>query len=173
MGNAEQENLRELSAGFMNEESARRAAEDIEKGDELLRKWSGPELGEKTMAEIKGRVISEVRRRRAIAERRRIWATAAVAAAIMIGAVFMIRWLERRPTEQATARYAATIPARVWESSDITKDDADISVLTAEVEAIENELGNRQMKETIGNGSAAAGDLELQLIEIGGDIWKG
>jgi hypothetical protein len=173
MNDSAKENLKELLAGFMDAGSARQAEEDIEKGDELLCHWSAPQPGENVLAEVKKKVAATVRQRHRIALQRRIWAAAGVAAAIVIVSALALKLFEKQPVEQTALRYAAAIPERVWEGSDITKDDADIVVLAAEVETIENELAGAQLNDTSGNGSTAVGDIETELIEIGGNFWKG
>jgi len=173
MNDSAKENLRELLAGFMDAGSAGQAAEDIERGDALLRQWSAPQPGDAVLAEVKKKVAAVARRRHRIALQRRIWAAAGMAAAIVIVSVLALRLSERQPVERTTIKYTAAIPERVWEGSDITKDDADIVVLAAEVETIENELSGVQLSDTGGNGSTAAGDIETELIEISGNFWKG
>jgi hypothetical protein len=161
------ENLRELLAKFMDEGAAGRAAEDIERGDELLRKWSAPQPSEAALAEVKRKMAIALRRRRAITSQRRITAAAAVAAVLVVVSAVALRLFERRPME----RTVATIPERIWESSDIAADDADITVLAAEIDTIENELSGVELYDNGGNG--AVGDFEMELIETSGDFWKG
>ena len=169
MNDSAKENLKELLAGFMDAGSARQAKEDIEKGDELLCHWSAPQPGDVVLAEVKKKVAAAVRRRHRIALQRRIWAAAGVAAAIVIVSVLALRLSER----QTVGPTAIVIPERVWEGSDITKDDADIVVLAAEVETIENELAGAQLNDTSSNGNTAISDIETELIEINGNFWKG
>jgi capsule polysaccharide export protein KpsE/RkpR len=64
---------------------------------------------------------------------------------------------------------AASISSRVWEGAD----DADVTVLKAEIENIQSELSGAQSENIGGNGSNDIGDLETELIEINGDVWKG
>ncbi len=174
MNDSAKENLRELLAGFMDAGSAKQAAEDIERGEQLLRQWPAPQPGAAALAEVKKKVAAAVRRRHRITLQRRVWAVAGVAAAaIVIVSAVALRLFERQPVEQTTLLYAAAIPERVWEGSDITRDDADIAVLVAEVETIENELSGVQLNDTGGNGNTAIDDLETELIEIGGNFWKG
>jgi hypothetical protein len=66
------------------------------------------------------------------------------------------------------------IPDRIWEGSPgEAGDDADISVLTAEVETIENELQAMLSGNDSSNGNGTIDDLEIELIEMSGDFWKG
>ena len=173
MNDSGKENLRELLARFMAAEAAGRAAADIEKGDELLRTNPAPQPGEDVVSGIKTEVSIALRRRHRITLQHRVFAVAAVAAAIVIASVLTLRFFNEQPVERSTVKYAAAIPEGVWEGSDITIDDADIAVLTAEVSTIENELRGVQLAENGGNGSAAVDDLEMELIGISGDFWKG
>jgi hypothetical protein len=174
MNDSEKENVKELLAGFMDEQSARQAAEDIEKGDELLRAWPAPQPGETVLAEVNKKMAGAFRRHQAITLQRRFVAVAAVAAAIVLVLAASLRMFDKGPVERTTVKYAAAIPASLWENDDAALDDADVSVLAAEVETIENELsGAAQSDENIGTGGTAVDDLENELIEMSGDFWKG
>jgi hypothetical protein len=61
------------------------------------------------------------------------------------------------------------IPSRVWEGAD----DTDVTVLKAEIENIQSELSGVQSGDVGGNGSTAVDELETELIEVNGDMWKG
>jgi hypothetical protein len=172
MNDSTKENLRELLAGFMDEDTASQTAEDIEKGDEFLRKFAAPSPGDDVVAAIKARVAVTIRQKHRITLQHRIFAAVSVAAAIVLVSALALKFFEPSPIEKTTVQYAA-IPARVWDGSDITTDDADIAVLVSEVKTIENELSGVQLKDNSGVGNAAIGDLETELIEIGGDFWKG
>jgi len=55
----------------------------------------------------------------------------------------------------------------------LADDDADLASLAAEIEQIESDLLAVQLGENGDNGSGAAAELELELIEINNDFWKG
>ncbi len=167
------ENLSELLARFMNEQDARQAADDIEKGDKLLSRYPAHEPGEEALARIKGRVAQALNQRHAIGIRRRVWAVAAAAAVVLLASALTLKLFERQPTPTERARYASVIPASVWDGNDIKTDDVDIAVMVAEIETIENELFALNLDDDGGNGNGAVGDLEIELMEVGGDFWKG
>jgi hypothetical protein len=52
-------------------------------------------------------------------------------------------------------------------------DDADIAVLAAEISTIENELYGVELSDSGVSGGLDADDLEMELIGIGSDFWKG
>lgn len=168
MNNSANENLRKLLAGFMDEAAARQTAEDIEKGEEILGAYSAPQPDERALAEVKKSVVAAVRRRRTVVFQRRIL-TAAVAAAIVVVSVLTLMRYGNPQNSHQTRMVAASIPSRVWEGAD----DADVTVLTAEIENIQSELSGAHSDDTGGNGSTTVGDLETELIEINSDLWKG
>jgi hypothetical protein len=172
MNGSDRENLRELLARFMDADEAGQAAEDIERGDELLRAHPAPQPDEDTVAGIKAMVSAAVSRRHRITLHRRIFAVAAAAAIVAVSAS-AIRYFYGQPAERTPVRYAAVISDKIWESSDITTDDADIAVLTAEISTIENELYGVELSDSGVSGGLDADDLEMELIGIGGDFWKG
>lgn len=167
MNNSANENLRELLAGFMDESAARQTADDIEKGEEILGVYSAPGPDERVVAEVKKNVVAAVRRRRTVVFQRRILGAAVAAAMIVVSVLTLMRY-GNLPNSHQNRIVAASIPSRVWEGAD----DADVTVLTAEIENIQSELSGAQSDDA-GNGSTAVGDLETELIEINGDIWKG
>ena len=169
MNNSANENLRKLLAGFMDEAAARQTAEDIEKGEEILGANQSPQPDERVLAEVKKTVVAALRRRRSVVLQRRILGAAVAAAVIVVSVLVLMRYGNPQNSQQ-TRIIAASIPARVWEGAD----DADVTVLRAEIENIQRELSGAQ-SDSIGTGgtNSAVGDLETELIEVNGDMWKG
>jgi hypothetical protein len=170
MNDSTKENLNELLAGFMNTDMAGQAAQDIEKGDQLLRNFPAPQPADNVIAGIKLQMATAVRRRHRVAIQHRIWATVGVAAAIVLVSVASLKLFEQKPAEQTPAHYAVVIPDRVWDGSDIT---SDISVLSAELDSLEKEITSTSVDEVGDNSNLSVGDLEMELIETGGNLWKG
>jgi hypothetical protein len=63
--------------------------------------------------------------------------------------------------------------AVIWESEDISADDANLATLIAETEEIEGEMLALELGENGGNGSGSLTELEMELEEINSDFWKG
>lgn len=147
----------------MDEAAARQTAEDIEKGEELMGAYSAPGPDEQVLAEVKKNVVAALRRRRMVALRKRILSAAAAAAVIAVSALVLMRY-----GNQANSPQPRLIAASVWEGAD----DADVTVLQAEIENIQSELSGAQSDDG-GNTNTAIEDLETELIEINGDMWKG
>ena len=169
MNNSANENLRELLAGFMDESAARQTAEDIEKGEEILGANQAPQPDERVLAEVKKNVVAALRRRRTVEFQRRILGAAVAAAIVVVSVLTLIRYGDQTNSQQTrVVAKSVSIPSRVWEGAD----DADVTVLKAEIDNIQSELSGAQSDDG-GNTSTAVGDLETELIEINGDMWKG
>ena len=168
MNNSANENLRELLAGFMDESAARQTAENIEKGEEILGANQSPQPNERVLAEVKKNVVAALRRRRTVVFQRRMFGAAVAAAMIVISVLVLMRYGNQQNNQQ-TRLVAASIPASVWEGAD----DADVTVLKAEIENIQSELSGVQSDNTGTSGNTSVGDLETELIEVNGNMWKG
>ena len=152
----------------MDEAAARQTAEDIEKGEEILGANQSSQPDERVLAEVKKNVVAALRRRRTVVFQKRILSVAAAAAIVVVSVLTLIRYGNPSSSHQ-TRMVAASIPSRVWEGAD----DTDVTVLKAEIENIQSELSGAQSDDTSGSGSTAVGDLETELIEVSGDVWKG
>jgi len=153
---------------FGDSRQAREAVDDIEQGEELLRRWPAPEPSEELLARIKtemaGRFVRSGRRHvRWFASR----AAGIAAAFVIIASVWT--GLNREP---GVAKAGSLIPTAIWESDNIAVDDLRLASFTAEVERIENELKSLLLDENAGDQSVID-EAELELIDIQGEFWKG
>jgi hypothetical protein len=171
MNNSANENLRKLLAGFMDEAAARQTAEDIEKGEEILGANQSPQPDERVLAEVKKNVVAALRRRRSVVLQKRILGAAVAAAMIMVSVLALMQYGNLQNSRQIrTVAKSVSISSQVWEGAD----DADVTVLKAEIENIQNELSGAQSDSiSTGGTNTAAGDLETELIEVNGNIWEG
>ena len=152
----------------MDESAARQTAENIEKGEEILGANQSPQPNERVLAEVKKNVVAALRRRRTVVFQRRMFGAAVAAAMIVISVLVLMRYGNQQNNQQ-TRLVAASIPASVWEGAD----DADVTVLKAEIENIQSELSGVQSDNTGTSGNTSVGDLETELIEVNGNMWKG
>jgi hypothetical protein len=171
--NDKKENLKELLASFMDTQAANNAAEDIERGDELMRSWPAPQPGDTLLAEVKQKMTAAARRRRSVTFHHRVWEIAAVAATILILSAASIKIIDNRHLKQSTTKIAVAIPDSAWEGSDISTNDSDIAVLSAEIDNVADEMSGVYNSDKNGSSAAAVSDLEMQIIEVSADFWKG
>ena len=173
MNDRNNENLREILAKFMGADEVSQVINDIERGDELLGKFPAPAPRDSIIEGIKIQMAAAARRRHRETIQLGFLKALSVAAAIVTISIAAHKYFERTPTEQARVTYAAVIPDRLWEGSDITTDDAGIAVIAAEITTIENQLNGIELRDIDISGSGTADDLEMELIGISGDFWKG
>jgi hypothetical protein len=173
MNGRNEENLRELFEKFAGGEQAEQAAEDIQKGEQILREHNAPEPDGKLIANIKAEISASLLHKKESAFRRMVYKTMAVAAAFIIIAAISIKLFETERVQPERPVSSSIIPEAVWESECLADDSVDSAALLAEVEQIENEVLALQSDENGGNGYEAATELELELTEINSNFWKG
>ena len=171
--NNEKENLRELLTSFMDIKAADKAAADIEQGEKILRNFPAPEPDEKLLAEIKQKMIIAAGQHRSVTRHHRIFIAVSAAAAVIILSVIALKVFENRPASQPDKTYAATIPDSVWEGGSIITDDPDIAVLSDEIDNVADEISAVLLSDNNGSYDSAVYDLEMQIIEMSADFWKG
>lgn len=166
MNDENKENLKELFEKFLDPQQARQATEDVRQGEQILSKYPAPVPDEKLVDDIKAKISKTLLHRKPTAFKYTAYRIAAAAVLIVLTSI-SVKLFDEAPA--ASVR----IPAAIWESDDIAADDAELAVLTAEIEQIESELLALQLGDNGGNGSGAVTDLEMELVEINSDFWKG
>ena len=162
MNHQNQENLKDLFERFAGPQEAEQAADDIRRGDQILRQHPAPEPGRELLAEIKTQVRSSLQSTKTATLPRLAHRIAAVAAVLLIGALITISLFEREPAPAPPA----TIP---WDVAQ----DRDLAAFSAEIEQIESDLLALQLGENGTNGHLELTELEMELMEIDADFWKG
>jgi hypothetical protein len=172
MDDRNQENLAELLEKFFGAEQAKSCLEDIQKAEQILREHPAPEPDDMLIANIKAEIAMRLPARRARLLRRRIYEAAGVAAAIVVLAALSVQLFRNGGGEHGRLR-AELLPTAIWESDDIPADDANLAVFSAEIEQIEDEVRTLQSGEDTGNSDSTIAELEMELIAISSDFWKG
>jgi hypothetical protein len=174
MNNRNQENLRELFEKFFDAEQAESCVEDVRKGEQILREHPAPQPDDVLIADIKAQIAIRLQTRRAHRLRWVLCEVAGAAAAILIIATVSLQLFQpkeiRKPGEIA---HASLIPASIWESDDITTDDQDLATFTTQIDQIEDEVKTLQSGQQVGNSESTIEELEMELVEINSDFWKG
>jgi len=168
-----EENLEELFEKLVGSKQAEQAVEDIQKGERILRGHPAPEPDDELIANIKAEIAASLQHKKKHAFRRVVYKTAAVAAAFILVAVISVKLFEKGKGKPERLAVVSTIPKAVWESERLADDSADSATLIAEVKQIESDLLAMQLGENGGNGYEAVTEVEMELIEINSDFWKG
>ena len=171
MDTRNKDSLRSLFEGFMDAGQAEKSAEDIRQGDRILAEHPAPEPSNELIAAIKREAAETLRRSRHSVSRKVALKTAAAAAVVLIAVLVGRNLFEQGATPAVTAN--EMIPTEIWESSDLAVDDAELAVLNAEIDQLENELIALRLGETGGNGTGELTELEMELIVVDNEFWKG
>jgi len=171
MNDQNREDLKKLVERFFEAGQAESCLEDFQKAEQILREYPAPQPDEMLIANIKAEIAMRLPARRAEIFRHRVWEAVGVAAAIAIVAFFGAR-LGQRPNQQRSFR-ASLLPAAIWESNNIAADDANLAVFTAEIEQIRSEVVALESGEDTTDPDSAIAELEMELVEISSDFWKG
>lgn len=172
MNGRNEENVKELFERFVDAGQAEEAVQDIRKGEQILREHPASEPDSKLIADIKAEVGKAVLRRKAKVFRRMVYKSAVIAASVIFLAAIGIGLFEKGgESERVTA--ASIIPAALWESEDLAADDTDLAILAAEIEQMEGDILAVNLGENGGNGGENLTELEIELIAINSDFWKG
>ncbi len=167
------ENIEELFGKFLSDQDARRAAEDIQKAEEILREHPAPEPAGELLADINSKIAEALSAEKAKTRKLTAYRVAAVAAAIIILVAIGVRFFEKGPAETQSPVTITLIQQAIWESEDISADQAELALLTDELEQIEGEILALRLGEDGGESSREFIELEMELMDIGGDFWKG
>ncbi len=171
MSDQNRENLRELVEKFFDAGQTESCLEDFQKAEQILREHPAPRPDDMLISNIKAEIAMRLPARRAEISRHRVWETAGIAAAIAIMAFFGARLSQRLAHQHSL--YASVLPAALWESNNLTADDADLAVFTVEIEQIRSEIVALELGEGTADPDNAVDELEMELVEISSDFWKG
>ena len=173
MSGQNEENLKDLFEKFLNSEQTEQAVKDVRNGEQILREHPAPEPDNALVADIKAKISVSLRHRKTITFKHIAYRMATVAAVIIVLMAVSVKLFEKSSSEPKKLITASIIPSTIWESDDIAADDADLAILTAEIEEIESEVLAVQLSENGNNGSVYLDELETELMEIDSDFWKG
>jgi len=174
MDDRNHENLRELFEKFFNAEQAESCVEDIQKAEQIFREHPAPEPDNMLIVNIKAEIAMRLQASRAHRIKRIIYEVVGAAAVILFVAAVGVQLFEKAPPPPGEVfNNASLIPTAIWIGHDITADDEDLAVFTAQIEQIEDEVMALQSGEDTGNGDSTLTELEMELIEINSDFWKG
>jgi hypothetical protein len=173
MENRNKENLRELFGKFFDAEQTESCVEDIQKAEQILREHPAPEPDDMLIANIKAEIAMRLQARRAHHFKRIFYEVVGAAAAIIFVATVSLQLFRKDTPKPGEVSYASLIPTAIWETDDVTTADENLAVFTVQVEQIEDEVAALQSGEDTGNGDSTLTELEMELVEINSDFWKG
>jgi hypothetical protein len=170
MNGENMENLNELFGRFLDPEQAEKAVEDIASADQILREHQAPEPSAELIADIKATITTTIAHRRINIYKTAAYKVAAVAAVIVILVFVGTRFLMHQQDKFVSP---TMLSQQIWESDDIAEDDPDLAYFVSEIDQIKDEIWSIKWGENGVNGDDSLADLEMELLEINSDFWKG
>ena len=167
------EDIEQLFEQFLDGEQAWQAAEELHSGDQILARYPAPAPDNKILAEVKLKTGGALLRKRANKQKQIGYKAVVAAAAVIIIGALTITLVEKAAVESEIVMYNSKIASVAWDSDNVADDDAELAVLTAEIEEIEGQVLALRLGENGGNGYTEVAELEAELIEINSDFWKG
>jgi len=168
------ENFEDLLGQFYDPAQAKQIADNIRKGERILRANPAPEPSQSLIAEIKAKAARKLQQRQTTARRSALVRAAAIAAIFVLLAWPAARYFKPAGlTDKTRTPPVAMISHQIWESTDIIEDDPDLASLNRGLEDISKSLLSARLDEQAHSNGRAVADIEADLIEIETDFWKG
>ena len=172
MNSRKNKNLDELLARFYGS-GARKVADDIAEGERILHEYPDPKPDEETIILLKAKVAKAVAANHERVLRRTYYRVAAFAAAVIVIAFISAALLVNKPIESRQVATTAKVAEGVLQNDEFFYGDEEMTTLSAEVEQIGDEI----MALDFGVASEELDDdwidVEMGLIDIESDFWKG
>jgi hypothetical protein len=108
--------------------------------EEILREHPAPEPTGELLADINSKIAEALSAEKPKTHKLVTYRMAAVAAAIIILVAIGVRFFEKGPAETQAPVTITLIRQVIWESEDISADQAELALLTDELEQIEGEI---------------------------------
>ena len=144
----------------------------MRKGRQILREHAAPGPDAELISGIKAQISNRLIQNKAKTRRMAAYKAAAVAAVLVIVAAVSIKLLEKQGGPEATDA-VSKIDATIWQSDDIAQADAELATFAAEIEQIRTEVLAVEFGENGSNGYVGLTELEMELVDIDSDFWKG
>jgi hypothetical protein len=165
------ENLDELLSRFLDEHESHVAAEDIRLGENLLASFSVPAPDAAVIEAIKVQIELRLRAQQKQRFIRSMAQKIAVAAIIIVVAMAGLKFLvEPGPEVGDVSKVSQEF---IWEDESEPAGDEQLAVLTAQIDEVEADMLAIRLGENGGESNLLLTDLEMEMIEINGDFWKG
>jgi hypothetical protein len=164
------ENFDQLLEKFFPHDQITVISRDIEAGQEFLHQFPAPKPNPAVLENIKSGIALALKAKKAHTVRFGIYKSMAVAAVLTLAALIGLKSINEQTIQPQ--KQASIIPAKLWESSEITADDEDLALYSAKVQQIEDELADLH-ENSYSDSYSPVADLETELYEIDNDFWKG
>jgi len=175
MENQDKENLKKLVESFYQGKQADQVLFDLEQGEKLLDNLVEVKCPAETADAVKVNLRLAIRRNKTRNFRIALGKAVAVAAVFIMTISLMVNYYNQQGQQAGAETNVASniIRSELWDSKDIVADDMELSVLTAEINELEDELLALKYEGKSTNRSTDVVDIEIELYEINNQFWEG
>ena len=168
------EDIKELLERFADSQTASQMAEDIRKGEDVLEQYKTPVPDNRLISEIKAQIAKTTQKHKKTAYYYRfIRKTMAAAAIFIVMTAVGIKLLEKNIQKKESTINSTFLTKVIWETDDIIQNDVELATLSEEIKDIEKDTLAVRLNENGTNGDTELLELELKLVDINGNFWKG
>ncbi len=165
--------INELIERFGDPVQAQKLLADIRAGDALMDQHPAPKPDAELLADIKGRMRTQLDAQRRGVHRWRLSRIAVTAAAVIAIAALIWTHGPQQPDRQPIVASQPQISESLWESEDVIEADAELATLAAQVSDLQEDIYALHFDESVDYDDSQVSELEAELIEINSDFWKG
>ena len=168
----EKDKLIEEFSRFYDEQKAREAAEDILKGEQILRDNAAPSAGDALKAKIRLRMRHQLAQKQ---RSNRLWMLNKIAAAAAVIIIVFAVSIRQKGTDNIAppAGSGGVVVASHFSDTEWAGEDIELSLLAAQIEQAEAELVTLHSNYGGGDVTELIDELETDLIETESEFWKG
>jgi hypothetical protein len=164
--NKNDENLESLFDDFFDEQQSKSSANDVSAADKLFDDNPAPKPSAELIEQIKGRVEQKLSQQKNHRTTHHYLKIMAAAAAVILISFVVLQILSNKTEPPGKSKI------NEWVLDNSTESDIEFAVLAAEIDEIEEEIITMNLAEN-GIESESIDELEIELMEINDDFWKG
>ncbi len=172
MNTRKNKNLDELLKRLYGNE-AKEVADDIAQGERILQEYPDPKPDEETIILLKAKVAKAVAANHERTLRRTYYRVAAFAAAVIAIAFISTALLINRPSEPREVAITVKVAESDSQNDEFFYGDEETATLSAEVEQVGDEITALDIGVASEDLDSDWIDVEMGLIDIESDFWKG
>lgn len=170
--------IQKLAGRLFSEEQAREFAENLRDTDKLFDENLVLEPGSEFTDRLKAEVNDRVKRKKAKRIHRTVLRIVSAAAVLLAAAVIITNFSspeQQVPINNTKESSVNLLSDKIWQSSDLAKDDPELSSLNFELKQLQRKLTADRSDESPGENAyrKEASEIEASLLAINNEFWKG
>lgn len=171
--------IQKIMEQLFSKEQGREFTDNLRETEQMFEESPAPQPGSDFTDVLKAEVSTRLKRKRARKTRRVIYRFVSTAAAIILFAVILTNFPQMQngqtSPDTSSKSKANILSDKIWESSNLSEDDPELSSLSFEVQQVQSEFADDNADESTGSNAyqQELSQIEVSYIEINNEFWKG